>query len=82
MRMASTEELVLAFIKKKILRAEGGELTARSPLQGVLNSNALLALLDFIERDLNTAIPLDEFINANFTNVTSVVEFIERHRSS
>lgn len=81
MSASSLERVVLEFLKNKALRGRQVELTLETPLQGLLTSNTLLALLELLENDVGVEMPIDEFVSANFKNAAAIVGFVEKHRA-
>jgi acyl carrier protein len=74
----ATEAALREFVDKQLLKGQGADVTASTPLfdLGILDSFALLGLLAFIDTAFNVTLQLEEIGREDFATIHAIARFV------
>ena len=82
-RHEQIQQSVRAFIQNDLKRDVKGVSDSESLLEaGVVDSLAVLSLIQFIEKQYGMTVAEDEMMPENFDTIEAIAAFVERRRSS
>lgn len=85
MSTENTESTIRKFLVSSFgYRGATAELGADVPLldQGILDSTAVLEIVQFLESDLGIQVADEEMVPDNFGSIASLVRYVERKKGS
>ncbi|HSO00191.1 MAG TPA: acyl carrier protein [Candidatus Nanopelagicales bacterium] len=85
MSTVSTESTIRSFLVSSFgYRGATAELGAEVPLldQGILDSTAVLEIVQFFESDLGIQVADEEMVPENFGSIARLVQYVERKKGS
>jgi acyl carrier protein len=78
----STNETIRDFICSHLLQGGNNRILRdedRLIESGILDSMAIMALLQFLEREFDLQVPGEDLVPDNFASIATIATFVDRH---